>query len=106
MPLYFDTVLVEAFEDDSVAVVYLSLTLYLIVPPVREYFISVAVGLGETFDGFEARWNTYFFKFFNFFRVDIVLFPHLPQFSFILLVLSCVELFDELNLEGSSKVDL
>ena len=42
----FDTVLVEASEDYSVAVVYFCLSLYLVVLQVSKYFISVAVVLG------------------------------------------------------------
>ena len=103
--LDLDAVLVEAPEDDPVAVVDFCLSLDLAVLPVGVDLVAVPVGLRELLHGLEAGRQAYLFELLHLFGVDVLLLLHLPHLPLVLLVLSNVQLLDELGLEGPPDAD-
>ena len=106
MSFDLDTILIKSSENYSVAVINLGFALNLVIFPMSEYFIAIAVCLGKSFDGLEAGRNSYLLKFFHLLRIDIFLLFNLLESFLVLLVLCYIELFDELGLKGPLEADL
>ena len=98
MSFYFNAVVIDSSESDSIVIVNLCFSIDLVVLPLSINFVAISEGFWEFFHAFTMGLESYFLVFLADVGANLVLFF---EFAFVLLsffVLHLVELFDELGL--------